>query len=221
MDIPPIISFRNLPKRPDIEQLIFEKVDQLERFCHHITSCRIVVEREQSPNKLGSPYRVRIDVTVPPGHELVAERDSRQGTNHDRLPTLIHETFQAARRQLKELVEKQRREVKAHPEQQATAVVTKLYRGDGYGFLLSVEGREVYFHRNSVLHGDFDRLEVGTGVRFVEEVGEKGLQASTVQLVDKAGPRIGAESVPEAASEAEAPAEATENAPGGEPPGEA
>ena len=34
---------------------------------------------------------------------------------------------------------------------------------------------EVYFHRNSVLHDDFDRLTIGMGVRYVAEDGEKGL----------------------------------------------
>jgi cold shock CspA family protein len=43
----------------------------------------------------------------------------------------------------------------------------------------------VYFHRNSVLHGDFDRLSVGTEVRFSPEDGENGPQASSVQVVGK------------------------------------
>jgi len=40
------------------------------------------------------------------------------------------------------------------------------------------------------LNDDFDRLEIGTGVRFVEEPGEEGPQASTVQIVDKPGSRL-------------------------------
>jgi hypothetical protein len=49
----------------------------------------------------------------------------------------------------------------------------------------------IYFHRNSVLEGDFDRLEVGTGVNFFEhdDEGEHGPQASTVRIVDKPGVR--------------------------------
>jgi cold shock CspA family protein len=41
----------------------------------------------------------------------------------------------------------------------------------------------VYFHRNSVLDDAFDDLEVGSRVAFVEERGDKGPQASTVQVV--------------------------------------
>jgi len=44
--------------------------------------------------------------------------------------------------------------------------------------------RQVYFHRNSVLHGDFERLAVGTEVRFSPEEGDDGLQASSVQVVE-------------------------------------
>jgi cold shock CspA family protein len=51
---------------------------------------------------------------------------------------------------------------------------------DDYGFIVTPDGREVYFHRNSVVGGDFDRLEAGADVRFVEELGEQGPQASTV-----------------------------------------
>lgn len=46
---------------------------------------------------------------------------------------------------------------------------------------------EVYFHRNSVLHGDFDLLAVGTEVRYFEELGDDGPQATTVQGIAKQG----------------------------------
>ena len=47
------------------------------------------------------------------------------------------------------------------------------------------DDREVYFHRNSVLNEDFDKLEVGTRVHFAEEMGEKGPQASSVHVEGK------------------------------------
>ena len=37
-------------------------------------------------------------------------------------------------------------------------------------------------NRNSVLLGGFDRIEVGTEVRFAEEEGDKGPQASSVSI---------------------------------------
>ena len=53
-----------------------------------------------------------------------------------------------------------------------------------------VDGRDVYFPEHSVLHGDFERLAVGTEVRFVEREGEQGPQASSVQVVSKPGVRV-------------------------------
>ena len=51
-----------------------------------------------------------------------------------------------------------------------------------YGTIETPDGREIYFHRNSVLNADFDRLENGASVRFTEEMGEKGPQASSVHI---------------------------------------
>jgi cold shock CspA family protein len=38
-----------------------------------------------------------------------------------------------------------------------------------------------------VLHPGFERLEVGTEVRFTEEAGEQGPQASTVAILGTSG----------------------------------
>lgn len=45
--------------------------------------------------------------------------------------------------------------------------------------------------KNSILHNDFNRLEIGTGVNFSLEQGEEWPQASTVKIVDKPGVRAG------------------------------
>jgi cold shock CspA family protein len=74
--------------------------------------------------------------------------------------------------------------VKAH-ETSPHARVAKLFPEEGYGFLETPDGREVYFHRNSVKDSGFDRLEIGTEVRFAEESGEQGPQASAVIIVGK------------------------------------
>ena len=65
--------------------------------------------------------------------------------------------------------------------------VNKLMPDESYGFLKTLDGREIYFHRNSVLHEGFDRLKVGTEVNFVEEEGKEGPQASTVKITGMHG----------------------------------
>ncbi len=66
------------------------------------------------------------------------------------------------------------------------ALITRLI--DDYGFIETVDGREIYFHRNSLV-GDtpFEALEPGAGVAFSEEAGEEGPQASSVRVVDRRG----------------------------------
>ncbi len=186
MKIPLEIAFKGIPHTDEIEALIREEADKLDRVCSYMMSCRVVVEKRQQHQEVGNPYRVRIDMTVPPGHELVIRREPSQGDMHDPLPIVIKHAFTAAARQLRKLVEEQRGAVKTHPEQQVTAVVHKLFPDEGYGFLRTVDTQEeIYFHRNSVLHHDFDRLAIGMGVRYTAETGEKGLQATSVQIVDK------------------------------------
>jgi len=191
MKVPLEISFRGIEKTDAVEDLIREKAADMERLCGDIISCRIVVEVPQQYQKSGRPYRVRINVNIPPGHEVVVRRESSEGMLHDELPSTIREAFDAAKRQVKKIVEKRRGDVKSPSEDVTTAFVVRLFRDEGYGFAQTTDGRELYFHKNAVLHDDFDRLEIGTGVRLEEEMGEKGPQASTVQIVDKQGARIG------------------------------
>jgi cold shock CspA family protein len=49
------------------------------------------------------------------------------------------------------------------------------------------DGSEIYFHRNSVANGGFDRLAIGDEVRFVAQEREsaQGAQASTVVPLGK------------------------------------
>jgi cold shock CspA family protein/ribosome-associated translation inhibitor RaiA len=187
MQVPLEVTFRGVQESAALEDLIRKQSAKLERVCDHIIGCRIVVEKPQEHQRSGNPYRVRIDVTVPPGHELVAVRESGEGDSQEQLPTVIRKGFDAMRRQLKKLVEKQRREVKSHPAQQAVGVVVRLFRDQGYGFIKSLDDREIYFHKNSLAENEFDRLEIGTGVHWAEEQGDKGPQATTVRIVDKPG----------------------------------
>lgn len=185
MKIPLEIAFKGIEHTDEVEALIREEADKLGRVCSYMMSCRVAVERRQQHQNVGNPYRVRIDMTVPPGHELVVKREPSKGNMHDPLDIVIKHAFTSAARQLRKLVELQRGTVKSHPDQQVTAVVHKLFPQEGYGFLRTVDTQdEVYFHRNSVLHDDFNRLAIGMGVRYAAEEGDKGLQATSVHIVD-------------------------------------
>ncbi|MEA5503393.1 HPF/RaiA family ribosome-associated protein [Halotia wernerae UHCC 0503] len=194
MRIPPEITYRNVEKTNAIDTLVNEKIAKLEDVCNYISSCHIAIEKTHDRPRSGSPYRVRIDMTVPPGHELVAESNPSESNQYEPLDAVIRDAFSAARQQLVKLTKQQHESdrSKSHEEvQETTALVTKLFRDQGYGFLKTLDGREIYFHRNSVLHDDFERLEIGTGVHFSLEQGEEGPQASTVKIIDKPGVRVG------------------------------
>ncbi len=189
MQVPLETAFRNVPRTPDLEELILQKVDKLEELTDALTSGEVVVERPHESKQTGNPYRVRLTFNMPPGHRLTVERESIPQEDEQPLAAVIREAFEALHRQLKELVQRQRGEVKSHPDQEAGAIVDELVRNEGYGFLRTVDGRRIYFHENAVFQDEFERLTVGTGVRFVEELGEKGPQATVVQIVDKPGRR--------------------------------
>jgi cold shock CspA family protein len=126
-------------------------------------------------------YHVRVRVTVP-GAELVAHDEPPPQRFHEDVYIAIRDAFDRVRRELEEQARERRQEVKSHEETKLDGRVTKIFPDRGFGFIETAGGLEVYFHRNSVLGHGFDRLSVGTEVRFVEEQGEQGPQASTVVI---------------------------------------
>lgn len=184
MQVPLEIFYKDVTKTDAIEDLIQEKIAKLERMCDHIISCSIAVEKPNSTTRQRNPYRVRITMKVPPGHEIAVSKEPADNEKDDPLPTVIRNAFDAVERQLKKLVQMQREEVKKHPEQEVRAIVTRIFPDEGYGFIRTINGREIYFHRNSVVNEDFEKMQEGTGVRFFETEGDKGPQASTVQILD-------------------------------------
>ena len=100
---------------------------------------------------------------------------------HKDLRIAITQAFKTAGRQLQDYGRRQRGDVKTH-ETLPKARVSRVFPDKGYGFLQTEDGREIYFHQDSVLKKGFARLRAGTEVAFVEEQGEKGAQASTVRI---------------------------------------
>ncbi len=155
----------------------------------------IVVDRYSVASKKSRDGFAEKEAIQAVGGEPEPEMDQPVGRNplrrrllrEEPLEAMIRRAFDSARRELEKVMDKQRGEVKAKPGQQAQAIVEKIYRDQGYGFLRTLAGEQVYFHRNSVLHNHWESLKVGTAVRCTPETGEKGLQASTVEPVEKPG----------------------------------
>lgn len=179
----PEIIFHDVDRSQWVEDYIGERLRRLERFAHGITRCHVTLKQEQASHTKGNLYSVMVEVRVPPQHELVATKQKEIGDMSTQMPALINSTFGAIERQLKRTAALRRHEEKSH-DGQPHALVEKLH--EDYGFLRTVaDNRQIYFHRNSVLNDDFDRLSVGTEVRLSVEEGNDGPQASSLQIVSK------------------------------------
>lgn len=184
MQIPLQITFRDMEPSDAVEAAIREKAAKLDHFYDHNMSCRVMVEAPHGHHHQGRLYQVRIDMTVPDGELLVTHEHHHKDHSHEDVYVAIRDAFNAMKRQLEDYARKRRGKVKTH-ETPAHGHVSSLSPGEDYGRITTPDERLVYFHRNSVLDGAFDKLKVGSEVRFVEEAGEKGPQASTVKLVGK------------------------------------
>jgi ribosomal subunit interface protein len=183
MQIPLQITFQNMDPSPFVEAKIREKAQKLDHFHSHIMACRVVVETIGQHHHHGNLHQIRIDITIP-GGEVAVSRDSGNNHAHEDIYVAIRDAFNAARRQLEERLRRRQRKVKNH-ETPPHGRVVEYFAEDGYGKILTPDGREIYFHQNSVLNDSFSQLDVGSEVRFVEEQGEQGPQASTVRPVSK------------------------------------
>lgn len=199
--IPTQVTFRGLAHSETLETDIRERVAWLEQFYADIVRCRVLVEVPHRHHHDGRHFHVRIEITVPGGAPIVVThepslhgslKDVEETAHHKETEiegvhryarVAIHQAFDAARRRLQDFAREQRGAVKIH-ELPAHGEVAEISKVEGYGFIQADE-RQIYFLRASVLDDAFDGLVVGTRVAFVEEMGEKGPQASTVRVLGK------------------------------------
>lgn len=98
MRVPLEITYRDVEKTNVIERLVPDKVAKLDRLFGNLIGCRVAIERPQKAHEPGSPYRVRIDLTALPGHELVVRREPGDGDARASLRTIMIAAFNAMRR---------------------------------------------------------------------------------------------------------------------------
>ena len=175
MKMTPQITLKNVPHSAAVEAKIRDKIVKLDQFSDRLMSCRVTVEESQRRHHQGKLFSVRIDMTVP-GKELVVNR-----VENEDCYVAVRDAFDAAKRQLEEHSRKRRGEIKSHAEA-PRGTVAKIFPFDGYGFITTSDGREIYFHRNSVIEPSFDQLEEGAAVAFLEEQGKEGPQAVRVAV---------------------------------------
>ncbi len=186
MSLPIQITWRDTEPSAALELRIRKLAQGLEKFSPQIIHCHVVIEIPHQHDRQGQVYEVHIRITTP-GAEIIAHREHHERRSHEDPYVAVRDAFRAVRRQLEDCERERRQDVKGHlPE--PTGWISELYPAEGFGRIATSDGRSLYFHRNSVVGGNFERLTTGTGVRFVEESGERGPQASTVKLIAHLGP---------------------------------
>lgn len=170
------ITARDIEITDAIRADITDKAEKLDRYYDRIMRCRVVLESPKRHQHEGKLYNVHIYLTVP-GGEIMVKRDLDKD-----LYVAIRDAFQATRRKLEDYSRQQRLDVKHH-EEPPQAQITSFFPDKGYGFLTRSDGLEVYFHENSVVNKEFKKLKIGMKVRFAEEMGVKGPQASSVTVI--------------------------------------
>jgi cold shock CspA family protein/ribosome-associated translation inhibitor RaiA len=188
MQIPVEVTYKGLAPTASLDARIAEWIEKLERVFPRIVRCQVFVETLSRHHRHGGQFHVRVRLTVP-GGEIIASHDPGPDGAHEDVYVALRDTFTAVRRQLEDFVHARLgRDVKAHAEP-AHARVTFVDVEREWGRLEPGDGRQIYFHRNSVL-GGIDRVRVGDEVRFTEEAGDRGPQASTVEPIGDNGRHV-------------------------------
>ena len=167
------ITTRDVPHSEALEGHIRQKAEKLETFYPHIMGCRVVVEVPHKHKHQGRVFNVRLDITVP-GKELVVNREP-----HEDVYVALRDAFAAAKRQLEDYGRRQRGDIKAHAPV-LRGRVARLVEDEGYGFIETPDGQELYFHRENLASNNFDQLAAGSEVQFLEDIASEGLQAKRV-----------------------------------------
>ncbi|MCL2722946.1 MAG: cold shock domain-containing protein [Polyangiaceae bacterium] len=175
------VTFRDIPQSESVASHVERRAAKLETFFDRMVKCHVVVAAPHRHHKQGKRYQVCINMRVP-GQELVVSRNL-DGDKED-LHATLDSAFGDAERVLEEYSQKLKLGVKVSHQRPPHGIISKLFGDRGYGFIEDPDGREIYFHRNSIVGNSFDKLSVGTKVRFAEEDGDKGPQASTVHVVE-------------------------------------
>ena len=172
------VEARNLEIRKLWQDKIDEEKARLEKhqagFVHHL---RVTIEGTSSHREGG--YEIRLVASIPNDTVVV----KRKG---EKVITLLVDAFNTLGLQLKEQQRRKRQSYKMQTEAGKSpvgeGVVKSVFPFESYGFIVTPQGREIYFHENALKDISINQLAEGDGVKFGEAQGDKGPCASWVKL---------------------------------------
>ncbi len=173
------VEGRNLEIRKTWQEKINEETSRLER--HHagfINHLRVTIEGTSSHREGG--YELRLFAAIPNDTVVV----KRKG---EKVVPLMVDAFNTLGMQIKELQRKRRQSYKVQPEAAKGAsgegVVKSVFPFESYGFIVTPQGQEIYFHENALKDININELSEGDSVKFGEGHGDKGPCAAWVKSV--------------------------------------
>ena len=173
------VEARNVELRKGWQKKIDEEKEKLIRhFASFVLHLRVSIEGTASHKEGG--YEIKLVASVPSDTVVVAKKGENVG------PLLV-EAFDVLSLQLKESVRKKRQKQKRTEGVAADGgtqlgVIRKLSPFESYGFIVSQDAREIYFHENALKDASLDSLNEGDEVMYAESQGDKGPQATWVRV---------------------------------------
>jgi len=172
------VEARNLEMRKVWQDKIDEETSRLER--HHagfINHLRLTIEGTAHHKEGG--YELRVVASIPNDTVVV----KRKG---EKVVPIVVDAFNTLGMQLKEHQRKRRQSFKVTSEAAkgtgTEGIVKSIYPYESYGFIVTSQGQEIYFHENSLKDITMNQLSEGDDVKFGEAEGDKGPCAAWVRV---------------------------------------
>jgi ribosome-associated translation inhibitor RaiA/cold shock CspA family protein len=188
LQVPLEISFHNMESSAWAEEEIRNRAAGLESIYDRLVSCRVRVDQRATNSNDTIPPVVHIEMGIPGRKDLVVSHEPdhlQQKFQRPDLHNAINEAFRIAERQLRDYKDKlsdHTKDVRHEAGHQNLGQVAELSPERDFGFLLTNQGGLLYFHRNSLLNGDFDALNLRDEVYYVEGMGDTGPIATKVRI---------------------------------------
>ncbi|GGE34774.1 hypothetical protein GCM10007276_10310 [Agaricicola taiwanensis] len=194
MQIPIEIAFHQIESSEWVKKEIEARVARLEEIYPRLITARVRIDKMAHSSGSATPPVVRIELSVPGHKDIVVAHEPDHLTKKYQNPDMrqaLNESFSIAERRLLDFKQKQQGRTKTHvndTSSQLLAQVAEMHPEEDYGFLMTSSGALLYFHRNSLLGGNFEDLKRGDSVHYVEEDGDTGPTASKVRPAAGASP---------------------------------
>jgi cold shock CspA family protein/ribosome-associated translation inhibitor RaiA len=172
------IEARNLDMRKGwLDKIEDEKAKLVRHYANLVLHLRVTIENTSNYKEGG--FEVRLVASVPNDTVVV----KRQG---EKVHPLLVEAFDVLGMQLKEMVRKKQNHkgVKAQGTVlggNGSGIIKRIFPIDSYGFIVTSDEQEIFFHENVLKDVIMDDLKEGDSVMFGVTEGEMGPQATFVR----------------------------------------